>query len=64
MLPLFCGSLIIISQHFRFVNRFFKIFSQNFDFFLWIKNASAVLAVALATLNILPLSPLFVKCAF
>ena len=33
MLPLFCGSLIIISQHFRFVNRFFKTFFENFWLF-------------------------------
>jgi len=60
----FCGSLIIISQRFCFVNRFFKIFYQNFDFFLSIQSPLAALSVALATLNILPLSTLFVKCGF
>ena len=63
-LPLFCGSLIIISQRLCFVNRFFKTFFKKFRLFSIDQSSSAVLSAALATLNILPLSPRFVKCGF
>jgi len=60
----FRDSLIIISQRFRFVNRFFKTFFENFWLFSIGCPAFRCDTAALATLNILPLSSRFVKCGF
>ena len=60
----FRDSLIIISQRLSFVNRFFKSFLDFFQLFSTDFKDPRYLSVALATLNILPLFPRFVKCEF
>ena len=60
----FRDSLIIISQCFSFVNRFFKSFLDFFQLFSIDFRVFLCDTVALATLNILPLIIPFVKCEF
>jgi hypothetical protein len=60
----FRDSLIIISQCFLFVNRFFKSFLDFFQLFSIDSRFTLRDTVALATLNILPLFSPFVKCEF